>query len=259
MKMRKTFRIISILLILVLTSGISLAAGSSYTNPDTGYIALVEDNAGLLSQEEIDSVMEKMKSVTEYAGAAFITISENPKSSATAYAEQRNYDLFHNSNGVLFLIDMQNRELMISTDGNAKNTITSTKAETITDNTYLYASKGNYAGCAEEVFTEVYQLLNGERIAEPMKYICNALLALILGLLICFEIASSKSGTNKSDKELLTAAAVTFAAGAVTTELLNSSKTYSPINTGGGNGGGFSGGGHSSGGGFSGSSGGHKF
>ena len=276
--MRKLRIFIPVLLMLLLLSGSVLADADIYTNPDTGYRALIEDDADLLSEQEENEVLETMIGMTEYGDCGLKTISDNPKSSAKAFAEAFYYEKFQNQTGVVFLIDMENRELYLAvSDGEVHDVITDAKALTVVDNVYTMASRGDYAGTAEKVFSQCRSLMRGGRIAQPMKYICNALLALIIGLVICFEVAN-KSATPgaTTDTELITAAAVTFAAGAAAANLVSKRKTYSSVNSGSsgggggfhssGGGGGFhsSGGGggfHSSGGGggFHGGGGGHKF
>ena len=274
--MRKHRIFILILLAMLLFSVSALADTEAYTNGETGYTALIEDDADLLSDEEEREVLETMIGMTEYGDCGLKTISENPKSSAKAYAEDFFYQNFQNHTGVAFLIDMENRELYLAvSDGAVHNAITDAKALTVVDNVYTMASRGDYAGTAEKVFSQCTSLMRGERIAQPMKFICNALLALIIGLVICFEVANKAATPGETtDTELITAAAVTFAAGAAAANLVNKRRTYSPISSGSSGssgshhssgGGGFhsSGGGggfHSSGGGgFHGGGGGHKF
>lgn len=82
------------------------------------------------------------------------------------------------------MIDMDNRNIWIHSNGAIYRTITKSYADTITDNVYTYASAQDYYGCASEAYTQMATLLAGRRIAQPMKYISNALLALIIALLI---------------------------------------------------------------------------
>lgn len=70
---------------------------------------------------------------------------------------------------------MDNRNIWIHSNGGIYRIITSSYADTITDNVYQYATKRDYYGCCYEAFTEMLTLLQGNRIAQPMKYISNAL------------------------------------------------------------------------------------
>ncbi len=275
MKMRKLRIFILTMVSILLLSGFAFAETDGYTNNDTGFSALIEDDADLLTDAEERAVLETMIGMTEFGDCGLKTISNNPKSSAKAFAESFYYEHFQNHTGVAFLIDMENRELYLAvSDGKVHDAITDAKSLTVVDNVYTMASRGDYAGTADKVFSQCVSLMRGERIAQPMKYICNALLAIIIGMVVCFEVANKFATPGEAtDTELITAAAVTFAAGAAAANLVSKRRTYSPISSGGSSGGGGShhssgggfhssggGGFHSSGGGgFHGGGGGHKF
>ena len=172
----------------------ALAAEALYTNPDTGYEVVIEDGADLLTDAEEESLLEVMKPVTEEGGgnAVFVSTESNP-SAASDYAESCYRELFGDESGTLFLVDMENRELYLDSHGEISDAVTDSMANTITDNVYRMASNGDYAGCAEEAFSEVSDLLGGETIAQPMKYISNALLAILIALLINFVVVNRMS------------------------------------------------------------------
>ena len=189
--------------------------GAEYANPQTGYRAIVDDAAGLLSDSEKTELLEKMKGITEYCGAMLKTTGENA-SAASVYAEQVFIETFGRDNGVLFLIDMDNRELYIFSGGYAYTVITTPYANTITDNVYTYASRGEYYNCAANAFAQMETLLAGGRIAQPMKYITNALIAGVGGILITFIIMVSQRRKVQIDstavkKGLVAASVVTLA------------------------------------------------
>ena len=164
------------------------------TNPDTGYTVIVEDEADLLTTLEEEDLLKEMYKLTEYTSAAFSTIDDNP-TTTSSYAQSYCHQKFGSGDGTVFVIDMDNRNIWIWSDGNSYRKITSRKADTITDNIYRYASKGEYYECSREAFDEMYDVLAGQRIAQPMRYIGNALLALLAALFINYRIviASSKA------------------------------------------------------------------
>lgn len=241
------------------------SASYAWNNPDTGYAVILEDEADLLNEEEESLLAVKMQGVTAYGNAAFRSISVN-NSSTASYARNYYYELFGQNSGTLFLIDMDNRELYIFSNGAVNKIITSAYANTITDNVYRYASGGDYYRCASEAFTQINALLSGHRIAQPMKYICNALLSLILAALINYFIVRLCSASSRpSRNEILQSITTKFTFSNPRKKLLSQKKTYSPVRSGGGGGshhgggGGHSGGGHSGGGSHGGSGGGHRF
>ncbi|MBD5462576.1 MAG: TPM domain-containing protein [Lachnospiraceae bacterium] len=227
-----------------------------WENPETGYQILLEDDAALLDSEERAQLAEEMQGITTYGNAVFLTTTYNSYS-ASSYARDFYSDLFGHDSGTLFLIDMDNREIYIFSDGAVYRTVTKSYAESITDNVYSYASKGNYYRCASEAFEQINTLLAGQKIAQPMKYISNVLLALILATLINYFLAMRTAGSAKaSSKEILNSISTHFSFRNTQKWLTKQDKVYSPPSSGSSGGGhsGGGGGGHSSGGG-----GGHRF
>lgn len=228
--------------------------GDVYYNDTTNYRVVVMDVAGLLSESEKGMLVEQISEITDYGNVAFVTIDSN-SGSAGGFAESCYSSLFGTQSGILFLIDMDNREIWIYCDGEIYRTITKSYANTITDNVYTYASKGAYYQCASKAFEQAYTLLEGRRIAQPMKYICNALLAVIGALLFNFGIVWLNSGLRKTkENEILAHALGYFSNTKPTRQFERSERTYSPRRSGGSGGGGGGGGGGRSGGG-----GGHSF
>lgn len=239
-------------------------AETAYTNPDTGYRVAVEDNAALLSEAEKQALADSLTEITAYGSAAFVTTAEN-NASAAVFAESCYRSLFGTDSGILFLIDMDNRKIYIFSDGAIYKTITKAYANTITDNVYSYATRGDYFGCASEAFSQVLALLRGQKIAQPMKYISNALLAVIAALFINLGLVSHFTRLQKrGSKEILKHAQKQFTYTKPTAVFTHKSRTYNPIesDSSGSSGGGSSSGGSSGGGGggsSSGGGGGHSF
>lgn len=227
-------------------------ADSLYTNPETGYEVFAADDANLLTEEELASIEKAMEPVTAYGNAVFKTVSEN-SSSTRAYAERYYESLFGNESGTLFVIDMDNRYLYIHNTGSVSRLVTSGQCDIITDNIYTYASDGDYAGCAAAAYQQLFQLLEGGRIAQPMKYICNLLLAVILALLINYALVRAYSaGKKPSGSQLLSGIYASYSLRDTHADFSHQTKVYSPRSSGGGGrsggGGGRSGGSHSGGG-----------
>ena len=234
-----------------------------WSNAETGYCVIIEDDADLLSDEEEALLASQMQAITSYGNAVFKSISYN-NYSASWFAEDYYHRLLGTgASGSLFLIDMSNRELYIFSDGAVYRTITAAYANTITDNVYQYASDSDYYLCASTAFEQIHTLLSGRRIAQPMKYISNALLALILAALINYFVVMLLSKSSKPDtKEILDSVYARFTFSNVQKKLSSQSKVYHPRSSGSSGSHGGGGGGHSSGhsgGGHSGGGGGHRF
>lgn len=231
----------------------------TWRNEETGYQVIVEDDADLLSADEAADLALEMQAITEYGNAAFKSVSYN-EYTTSSFARDYYHEKFQQESGTLFLIDMDNREIYIFSDGAIYRTVTTDYANTITDNVYQYASKGDYYSCALKSFEQIRSLLSGRKIAQPMKYISNALLALILAALINYFIVRLMSGTAKpAVSEILNATSTRFAFTDPHVNLTRQTKVYDPPSSSGG--GGSRGGGHSGGGGghSSGGGGGHRF
>lgn len=261
--MRKVFVVLIAALTIILCLSVPSAASDiKEYNEDSSYVAVIEDDAGLITDTE--SVMESMKPITEYGNVMLKTIDENDDSAAY-FAEHYLHDNFGKDSSVIFLIDMDNRKVYIFSDGAIYRTITRAKAEVVTDNIYRYASKGDYDSCAIKAFEQINTLLEGHRIAEPMHIIGIAFISVLLGLIICFiMIWSTTKRRPIGSAELIRGTDTSVRITEPEAAFVSYSKTYSPVSSGGGGGysgggGGSSGGGGGGGGGSSGGGGGHSF
>lgn len=244
------------------------ASGSDdavYTNEQTGYSVFIDDSADLLSKQEEAALCTDMQPITAFGNALFVSVSENPYSAAV-YAENYYYSQCPGESGTLFLIDMDNRVIQIYSDGSVYRVVTADYAYTITDNVYRYAGDGSYYQCASKAYGQIYALLQGQKIAQPMKYISNLFLALLLALLVNYFLVRLLSRARKpSRRKLLNHVPIRWNGRNLRKKLISQKKVYISSGSGGGGhssgGGGHSsgGGGHSSGGGHSGGGGGHRF
>lgn len=268
MQGRKRFLLALLCLVLLLTvlplSALAAEEGSVYQT-------VIEDGADLLTQEQEEELQRVMAQVLPYGNAAFVSTASNP-TTAEQYAEQKFLEFFGDTSGALLLIDMDNRYIQLIADGEVYKTVTRRRCNEITDNCYTYASKGDYAGCANRAFLQVVRLLEGGRVAAPFRYVTNALLALCLAVMGNFVLVSIQRRKAVAPENALgvkvavntagKAAAKAGLIGAVAYTMLHQRKTKhvesSSSGGGGRSGGGHSSGGHSSGG-FSGGGGGHRF
>ncbi|MBQ3705361.1 MAG: TPM domain-containing protein [Clostridia bacterium] len=222
-------------------------------------IPFIQDDAGLLTAEEEETLYQDMLPLCTYGTPMFWTTEEafiNFERQADDFYHQR---LGRGQSGVLFVINMGVRQLTIFADGEIYRTVTNDEAETITDNVYRLAREGDYYACASSAFSQVKSLLQGERIARPMKIISNALLALVLALLGVYLYIRARYETRPKAGKIKGAALPVTAAGtgaAFVASMANRSarmtkqtRTDISSSSGGGGGGGHGGGGFSGGGG----------
>lgn len=160
---------------------ICAAALSGYTlAADT---LVIEDGAELLSAAEEAKLVGMYSVITEYMDAAVVT-TDSVSGSTESYAESYAIRHYGNDPAVIFVIDMDNREIYVYANGPALKTITRADARAITDNIYRDASRRDYYACADGALSQILQKCQGERLARPVKHITNALIAVLFGVLI---------------------------------------------------------------------------
>lgn len=259
---------ISVLVILLfITFPANIYAQSESVNSDTGYEVIIEDDAGLLTDEEKEMLADVMYPITTDGSVIFKSISSN-SGKTSSFARRYYHEVLDNGSGTLFLIDMDNREIYIFSDGYVNTIITKTRANTITDNVYRYASYGEYYQCASNAYEQIITLLAGGRIAQPMKHVCNVLLALIAAFIVNFAIVKAATKQKEAGNTvILDNISEEYEAGTPVKRLVDkkrAKKTFRPHSGGSGSGSGGSSGSGSSGSGSrssssSGSGGGHRF
>ncbi len=83
-----------------------------------------------------------------------VTINENNKASSMAYADDfydyNGFGIGTSHDGILFLIDMDNRKMWISTTGKAIRIYNDARIDTILDYTYNKIKNQEYGNCAKE-------------------------------------------------------------------------------------------------------------
>ena len=246
-----------LLILVLLIPGLAAGETVSRQNDTTGFRAVIGDDAGLLDPAEYEGVLAAMMPVTEYCNAGFYSYGGESKDYVMNKAKAWAKDVFGTS-CTLFIIDMATRQLAVWSTDDIMKTLTQAKAYTITDNVYAYATRKDYAGCAETAFNQMHKVLQGEMISGTMRIVSNILLACLAAILLSYLFLSVRmeQEVKVTMPEVVTA---TAGAGAViagkrlTRKVRHSSGSGGSF--GGGGGGGFSGGG----GGFSGGGGSHGF
>jgi len=226
----------------------------SYTNEETNYKAIIEDKANLLSLTDKEKLFDEMKPLTKFGHIAFVS-TDNNYNSVETFSDNYYHTNFGTESGTIFVIDMSNRKIYIFSDGANYRVVTSSKAYSITDNTYSYATREDYYGCASLTYKQIYTILDGGKIAEPMRYTSNIFIALTLALFFSFLYVLSKSKMSKASvKSIVDNCDIQFEIGETSSIKTGQHRVYSPQSSGGGSSGGGGGGGGGSGGG-----GGHGF
>ncbi len=132
------------------------SSNAKRTTPNVDNTLKIYDYAKLIPEEKEQKIYEKIKKfISSYnMDMVIVTIDENPKSSSMDYADDfydyNKFGIGANKSGVLFLIDMSNRKMWISTTGDAIEIYNDKRIDAILDYTYDKISKKDYSGCAEQ-------------------------------------------------------------------------------------------------------------
>lgn len=242
------------------TTGIDYPPTNVIQNTKDNYIEtvvngkklIIDDSANLLTEEERELLVKDMTPSTSYGHIVFVTTSSN-YSSANDFADNYYHSKFNKKeNGTLFLIDMSNRKIYIFSDGKNYNIITTGKAQIITDNIYGYAKRAEYYKCSKLAFEQIYTVLDGGKISEPMRYASNIVLSLVIAFFIGFlRVLKNAKIPSPTTQEIINGCAVSFAVANIVGTKIGTHTVYVPpsSSSGGSSGGGGGGGGHSGGGG----------
>ena len=241
----------------------------------------VVDDANLLTDEEISDLEDYLDSLNSDVNYLAVT-SDTSDYGKNADARLESYytSIFAGeSDGVAFIIDMYDREIVLAGYGDIDGKISNADALDISDNTYTYASKQEYYNCFYKAFYHADAIINKGFILRPMRIIVAFLISLLLGYLGTFIFAileRSKEELPDSTAEIIMAGAAIAGSATIydTKKILKQTSSSGSSHSGGGyhsssySGGGFhssggshhsSGGSHHSSGGSHHSSGGHKF
>ena len=199
----KLFTVIAVLIMLLpLAADFLLPEKDPVKQDGTTYDIVILDRADLLTDEEEEQLRGVMEAAAAYGRVAFLTNSDfcadTEKLSESVYRET-----FGRENGVIVNLDMYNRWIDIYSYGRIESVLTPAKNNTVTDNTYRYATSGDYYRFASETFRQIGVLLQGGMVPQPMKHIGNILLSLTIALVAVFIIANRGSRVRETDESFV--------------------------------------------------------
>ena len=171
----------------IMQNGVTVYAQNAAT-----YSAKVLDEADLLTADQENRLLDEMQAITSYGNALFVS-SDQVNGPTGEYAQSRYLSTFGEQSGIIFLIDMTNREIYIYSHNEMFRIITR----------YTYATDGDYYTCASMVYSQVETLLKGEEISRPMKHAGNLMLAVIFSILLNYWLLRKTSKVKELDMENL--------------------------------------------------------
>ena len=119
----------------------------------------VFDDAGLFTSSEVELLEARVAASRKQAGVDIVIVTTDDARGKTAmayaddYYDENGFGVGKDYSGVLFLIDMDNRELYISTSGLMIRILTDARIESILDDVYVGASNNDFMYSAS-VFLE---------------------------------------------------------------------------------------------------------
>lgn len=154
--MRKRLRKYRVILAVCILTGFYMLSG--ITQVVSAAVPSVYDEAGLLTEEDWVALSEQVSALKEKTGwdiFAVTTANANGKSSMEYADDFYDAQTPEDSNGVLALIDMDNREIYLSTCGEAIRYLEDARIEAILDDAFSYVADGDYAGCLSAMISGV--------------------------------------------------------------------------------------------------------
>ena len=178
------------------------AADPSQKNVETGYTAVIVDDAELLSSEEERELLKEMVPLTNYANIAVYTVATPTNMKDYERARAKRVELFgKNDNAAVFMVDMYLRRIIIQRRGNMEKFFNNSRANNITNNVAPLAKKGDYFGACKTAMQQMLAVIEDRNVPQPMKYLSNGVIALMLGCLTSFVVAIRTSSSVRRKKK----------------------------------------------------------
>lgn len=149
------FLLLCLWLVLIWTVGMafpSAAYAGEAILPEDG--RRVYDYGGLFSDEEVDELEGQAAALEERAAAAVLVLTvedgqgRSARETADSFYFDHGFEELYREDGLVFLIDMDNREIYLGTYGGMIQVLTDQRIQDILDEAYTCVSLGEYAGAA---------------------------------------------------------------------------------------------------------------
>lgn len=157
-------------MLLVLLLSCTVAVGSGFSAHAIN--SQLTDQAGLLTDSEAEEVEEMIEELEEETGWDIMAVTTDDAEGMDAeyYAEKWFDDYTTSDDGVLCLIDMDNREIQYKTFGEAIYYFTDNRWNRIVDEAYEYVSEEDYYGTFEIMLEETSYYYNAGIPSDQYTY-----------------------------------------------------------------------------------------
>ena len=199
-------KILNFLMVLALVMGLGMASGmtafqaeAAETAETVGKTAAdasmtasgIYDEANLLSEDDEASLLTKLEKYSEKYSADIAIVTTNDAGGLTAqayadaYAEKIGQSMSRDEYpGILFLIDMDNREIYMATQGQAINYYDDYRINEVLDNCYAYITDGDYKGTCDAFLKGVRDYMGRSTSKNARMDGFGVLLRLIIAIVI---------------------------------------------------------------------------
>ncbi len=200
------------LLMLLSVSVFAFAASADFGPGRDPWLERVVDNADILTDSEEQSLSDSISRVMAKYNFDIVILTESsiggnyPRSYAIEYYDGRDYGCGDSYDGILFLIDMDQRDWYLSPDGIGSEIFTSKKTDAIGQRIVPDLSNGNYYSAFDKLINEIEDALEYNE-AHPVKQggldrgqVTLFLILTVIGIIIALIIVSSMKRKMKTQQ-----------------------------------------------------------
>ena len=181
--------------------------------PEERQLPLLVDDAGLLTEEEADALLDKLEEISERqeCEVAVVTVDSLDGKTAEAYADDfydyNGYGYGKDDDGILLLISMEDRDYAITTYGFGITAFTDAGLQYVVNDFKPALSGGRYgdafndfADCCDKFLTQAHtgEPYDGDNMPKGTVHPVYIPISLAIGFLISLLIGRSKSAKLKS-------------------------------------------------------------
>ena len=171
--------------ITVIPPSLTGSAETDAETKNTDYRLYMQDDADLMTDEEEQRLLGVMEGLLPRANVAFLSTRSGGGSTSQKALDYRDniLRLPRQIPLILLIIDMQNREIYLFSQGEVEKVVTRSSATAITEEAAVYLKKGNYYLGAEKAFDLTKDLFATRTVSSPMRLAAALIAAPALGLL----------------------------------------------------------------------------
>jgi len=214
-------KILNFLMMLLMVMGLGMASGmtafqveaaetaetAGKTAADASMTASgIYDEANLLSEDDEASLMARLEKYSSKYSADIAIVTTNDaggmssQAYADAYAEKIGQSMSRDEYpGILFLIDMDNRQIYMATQGQAINYYDDYRINKVLDNCYNHITDGDYKGTCEAFLKGVRDYM-GRSTSKSARMdafgvLIRLLIAVVIGAVVTFAMVFRRGGS----------------------------------------------------------------